>query len=76
MYSMRRPGQLAAISLAVADSSASLRAEITTSQPAQAIAPVLLPPAYGAAVGRVERWLILAGVAPLLLTSLLDAGVV
>jgi hypothetical protein len=43
---------------------------------AQAIAPVLLPPAYGAAVGRVERWLILAGVAPLLLTSLLDAGVV
>ena len=42
---------------------------------AQAIAPAL-PPAYGAAVGRVERWLILAGVAPLLLTSLLDAGVV
>ena len=34
---------------------------------AQAIAPVLLPPdRTGAAVGRVERWLILAGVAPLL----------
>ena len=40
---------------------------------AQAIAPVLLPPAYGAAVGRVERWLILAGVAPLLALALVDA---